>query len=79
MPFLHLSPDCALDKRHVIGVFDMDTATVSPETRRFLRESERQGKLRSVARDLPKSFVLTDSRVFLASTAPQSLRGHLEE
>ena len=77
--FLHLSQDCVLDKRDVIGVFDMDTATVSPETRRFLRESERSGRLRSVARDIPKSFVLTQDKVYLASLSPNSLRGHLEE
>ncbi len=75
--YLHLSPECALDKRDVIGVFDMDTATVSPDSRKFLRDAERQGKLRSVARDLPKSFVLTDDKVYLASTAPASLRTHL--
>lgn len=77
--FLHLSPTCVLDKRDVIGVFDMDTATVSPDSRRFLRESEQKKKLRSVAKDIPKSFVLTENAVYLASLAPTSIRGHLEE
>ena len=77
--FLHLSQTCALEKDAVIGVFDMDTATISPETRRFLRGSEQSGHLRSVARDLPKSFVLTKDTVYLAQPSPTSLRGHLEE
>ena len=77
--FLHLSQDCVIDKEDVIGVFDMDPATISPESRRFLRESERKGCLLSVAKDLPKSFVLTSKTVYLASTAPVSIRGHLEE
>ena len=77
--FLHLSPTCVLDKEDVIGVFDMDTATVSPDSRHFLREMERTKKLRSVAKDIPKSFVLTEKAVYLASLAPTSIRGHLEE
>ncbi|MBQ8288922.1 MAG: DUF370 domain-containing protein [Clostridia bacterium] len=77
--FLHLSQTCVLDKRDVIGVFDMDTATVSPDSRRFLRECERKKKLHSVAKDIPKSFVLTENVVYLASLAPGSIRGHLEE
>ncbi|MBO5778896.1 MAG: DUF370 domain-containing protein [Clostridia bacterium] len=77
--FLHLSQTCVLEKDEVIGVFDMDTATISSETRRFLRGSEQSGKLRSVAKDIPKSFVLTADTVYLAQPSPTSLRGHLEE
>ncbi len=77
--FLHLSQTCVLDKRDVIGVFDMDTATVSPESRKFLRESEKAKKLYSVAKDIPKSFVITENAVYLASLSPTSIRGHLEE
>lgn len=77
--FLHLSQECVIDKEDVIGVFDMDTATISPETRRFLRECEQKKLLRWVAKDLPKSLVLTKDAVYLASLAPASLRGHLEE
>jgi hypothetical protein len=77
--FLHLSPTCVVDKEDVIGVFDMDTSTISPETRRFLRGSEQAKRLRSVAKDIPKSFVLTENTVYLAQPSPTSLRGHLEE
>lgn len=77
--FLHLSQTCVLKKDEVIGVFDMDTATVSPETRRFLRGAEQAKRLRSVAKDLPKSFVITQDTVYLAQPSPASLRGHLEE
>ena len=77
--FLHLSPTCVLDKNDVIGVFDMDTATMSPDSRHFLREMERTKQLHSVAKDIPKSFVLTENAVYLASAAPGSIRGHLEE
>ena len=77
--FLHLSPTCVVEKEDVIGVFDMDTSTISPETRQFLRGSEQAGKLKSVAKDIPKSFVLTERTVYLAQPSPVSLRGHLEE
>ena len=52
--FLHLSQTCVLDKRDVIGVFDMDTATVSPDSRRFLRECERKKKAPLGSKGYPK-------------------------
>jgi hypothetical protein len=77
--YLNIGNDMSVRDKHIIGVFDMDTATISSETRRFLRGSEQSGKLRSVAKDIPKSFVLTADTVYLAQPSPTSLRGHLEE
>lgn len=77
--FFYITPTCPIDKDDIIGIFDMDSATVSFDTRKFLRQTEKRGALISAARDIPKSFVLTDRAVYLAQSAPSSLRNHAEQ
>lgn len=52
------------DGRHkrlseIIGIFDMDSATVCVATRRFLSVSEKEGRVESDG-ELPKSFLLCE-------------------
>ena len=41
--YFHLGQDYILNDRDVIGIFDMDTTTVSARTRKFLRLAESEG------------------------------------
>ncbi len=56
--YLHLGQDVLIKKDHIIGIFDMDKATVSKRTRLFLEGKQREGKLVNVATDIPKSFIV---------------------
>ena len=72
--FLHISQKKTLPEDDIIGIFDMDTSTVSPDTRSFLRNSQKTGKLFSETDDIPKSFVLTfPGNVYLSRLSPQTL------
>lgn len=44
----------------LIGVFDMDSATICVATRRFLSAKEKEGSVESDG-ELPKSFLLCES------------------
>lgn len=46
--------------RNIIGIFDMDTATVCVATRNFLSGKEKAGKVYYADEDVPKSFFLLD-------------------
>ena len=48
--------------RSIIGIFDMDKATVSQITRKFLSGIQKKNKLTAVTGEIPKSFILTDRR-----------------
>ena len=61
--YLNIGNDRSIPSRGIIGIFDMDTATVSATTREFLRRSERQGQTVTVKASLPKAFVLYDDGV----------------
>ena len=56
--YLHLGQDIVVKLTDVVGIFDLDTSTISKTTRQFLTEKEKQGKVVTVSTELPKSFVL---------------------
>ncbi|WP_433406842.1 extracellular matrix regulator RemB [Caproicibacterium lactatifermentans] len=42
----------------ILGIFDMETSTISSSTRVYLANSEKAGHVVNVSMDMPKSFVL---------------------
>ena len=56
--FLHTGNGKSLKKRDIIGVFDLDTATVSGITRQFVNINQQKGNVEYYDTDLPRSFVL---------------------
>ena len=58
--YLHIGNGRSIRKRDVIGVFDLDTATVSGITKKFINSNQQKGKVEYADSDLPRSFVLAD-------------------
>ena len=78
--YLYLGADRSVRNDRILGIFDMDTATVSPVTRAFLAKAQRDGRVEAAleANGIPKSFVVSDSgRVCLSQYSPNSLRGRV--
>ena len=63
--YLHLGGAAIIRQSDILGIFDLDAATVSYLTRDFLRAAQERGQVRDAGGgyDLPKSFVLTDASV----------------
>lgn len=81
--YLHLGQAVVVPQRDIIGIFDLDNASWSPRTRRFLERSEREGRVVNAASDLPRSFVLRQKRdgtslVYLSQLSPTTLKGRAE-
>lgn len=57
--YLHLGQDSIIRTRDILGVFDLDTTTVSRHTRDFLTAAEKAGQVVNVTSELPKSFIVT--------------------
>jgi len=53
------APAVFLPRASIVGVFDLDTATVSGHTRDFLRRAQEVGAVITVGDDLPQSFIVT--------------------
>ena len=56
--YLHIGNGVSIRDGDSIGIFDLDTATVSRETKKFISEKEREGNIEYTDFDLPRSFIL---------------------
>ncbi len=56
--YLHLGMDKVITFDEIIGIFDLETTTVSKNTRNYLTMAEKAGKVENVCYDLPKSFIV---------------------
>ena len=74
--YIHAGNNRMIRTRTIIGVFDMDTATMTGATRDFLRKAERLGRMINIKDDIPKSFVLTeDGLVYVSQISTAALVG----
>ncbi len=72
--FLHVGNNKNIRQRNVIGIFDMDNATVSPITRKFLSARQKESLVEAVSFDIPKSFILyTENREHKVCFSPLSV------
>ncbi len=60
--FVKLGSAKYIDTSRIVGIFDMDTATVCAATRVFLSRAQREGRVSLADEDIPKSFVLADGK-----------------
>ena len=60
--YLHLGQDKVVNMDEIIGIFDLDTSTVSKSTRDYLAKAEKDGCVTNVCTDLPKSFIVCIGR-----------------
>ncbi len=60
--YIHLGQETVIRSDDVIGIFDLETTTVSKNTRIFLEKSEKKGEVINVSYELPKSFTLTNEK-----------------
>ncbi len=60
--YLHLGQDTVVLLKDVIGIFDLETSTISQMTRKALAAAEKAGKVVNVSMEMPKSFVLCGNR-----------------
>ncbi len=75
--FLRLEGGESVVCEDVIGVFDMENATTEAATREFLKKSQRELQVVSLASDLPRSFVVVreayGSRVYISGLSSETI------
>ncbi len=59
--YLHLGNETVIKTDDIIGIFDLDTSTVSKHTRDYLSKCEKNKEAVTVSFELPKSFILCDN------------------
>ena len=58
--YISIGGDMAVRDKNIIGIFDLDGASMSKKTMEYLRSVEDEGALISVTDDVPSSFLVTE-------------------
>lgn len=76
--YVHLGMETVVNEKDIIGIFDLDSTTVSKHTRKFLNIAEKNKKVINVSFELPKSFVVCsknkESKIFISQLASTTLQ-----
>ncbi len=76
--FLHIGGDFVIPVKNIIAIFDIESTTVSKDTREFLAIAEEEGFIISISDDLPKSFIITEtdkkSKIYLSPISSVTLQ-----
>ena len=59
--YLHIGNGESIKTEDIIGIFDLDTATVSKTTKKYISAKEKEGKVEYLDYDLPRAFILCKS------------------
>ena len=59
--YLHLGQDTVIRTKDIVGIFNLETSTISQTTRDTLAAAQKGGAVVNVSMEMPKSFVLCES------------------
>ncbi len=74
--YLHLGQEVVVHSEQILGIFDLDTASLSRHTREYLARAEKEGRVVNVSMELPKSFIVTGgnhARVYISQISAATL------
>ncbi len=77
--YLHLGQEVIVDTNNIIGIYDMDTSTISKWSREYLNKAEKEGRVVNVSFfDLPKSFIVCkendkEEKVYISPLSSKTL------
>lgn len=76
--YIHLGNEMVVSEKDIVGIFDLETTTISKHTRKFLEVSEKQKQVINVSYELPKSFIITnknnENKVYISQISTSTLQ-----
>lgn len=76
--YLYLGQETVIRTGEIIGIFDLETSSVSRITKSYLSETQKKGHIVAVSAELPKSFVVCENqgahKVYLSQISPATLK-----
>lgn len=81
--YTHAGNNRIIRTKEIIGIFDMDTATMSQATRDYLRAAEKDGRMVNIKEEIPKSFIVTEKEdgrdtVWVSQISTSALLGRVK-
>ncbi len=77
--YVHAGNNRIIRTRDIIGIFDMDSATMTSASRDFLKKAEKEGRMITVKEDIPKSFIVTsdEDKIYISQISSTALTGRV--
>ena len=76
--YIHLGNEMVVSEKDIVGIFDLETTTISKHTRKFLEVSEKRKQVIIVSYELPKSFIITnknnENKVYISQISTSTLQ-----
>jgi hypothetical protein len=76
--YIHLGNEMVVSEKDIVGIFDLETTTISKHTRKFLEVSEKNKQVINVSYELPKSFIITNknnkNKVYISQISTSTLQ-----
>ncbi len=60
--YLHIGNGVSVKNTDIIGIFDLDSATVSKISKNFINKLSKEGSVEYLDDDLPRSFIVSGTR-----------------
>ena len=60
--YFHIGNGKSVRDKDIIGIFDLDTSTISKITKKYISEKEKNSLIEYGDYDLPRAFIVTKSR-----------------
>ncbi len=80
--YLHIGNGESIRTEDIIGIFDLDTATISKTTKKYISKKEKEGKVEYLDYDLPRAFILckkgNEEKIKLSRISTTGLRQRIE-
>ena len=81
--YLHLGKGTIVNTSDIIAILDWESASMSPNTREFLKVIEEEGFVRNVSEEIPKTYVVCEvdgqSVVYVTNISSKALAGRVEK
>ena len=76
--YLHLGQDTVVRLDEIVGIFDIENASISRHTKRYLANADQHGRVVNVSTELPKSFIVCEQNrrgtVYISQISSQTLK-----
>ena len=75
--YLHLGENTVVRTDNILGIFDMDTSTISKWTKDYLSSATQNKRVINVSMELPKSYIVCNEddeiKVYVSQISSQTL------
>ncbi|MEG2295306.1 MAG: DUF370 domain-containing protein [Oscillospiraceae bacterium] len=76
--YLHVGNDVLVKTQTIVGIFDIETTSISKITKKYLALAQKKGEIITVTNEIPKTFIVcmqdTKTKIYISQISCATLR-----